>query len=379
MTDETETPVGYVANHGRSHMSARQEGLQIAWDATSMASLLKCPRYYQYTHLCGWRAESIHLDAGKYIASALERFQKARATGTPKEDAILDVMRWYMEASYEDEALGRWETQWHCTAEKPRKVMVDGKARYRKCPNALSGVWFPEPAPHICGECGAPTARERHFIAPSPSKNRLTIALALLEYMDSQASSSRTCIFPYNFPNGKPAVELSFSVPFPRVAPTGEAYTLNGHMDYIAQWGDEHYISDNKTTGKPLNDAFFSSYAPSIQFDTYDLVGTILWPELELDGVQVDALQLSASATASGRHTYYKTDEHREEQMRTIQWILECAEKYAADGYWPMNKGSCFMCPFREICARPPSDREYALEADPRFERREPWNPTITR
>jgi hypothetical protein len=363
-------------NHGLPHMSKVTPGLQIAWDATSMASLLKCPRYYQYTHLCGWRAESIHLDAGKYIASALERFQKARAEGTPKEDAILDVMRWYIEASYGDEALGRWETQWHCTNEKPYKH-ADG--RRRKCPNALSGVWFPEPAPHICGECGHPTARERHFIAPSPSKNRLTIACALLEYMDSQASSAKTGIFPYTFPNGKPAVELSFSLPFPRTAPTGEQYTLNGHMDYIAQFGEEYYVSDNKTTGKPLNDAFFSGYSPSIQFDTYDLAGQLLYPDLDLSGVQVDAIQLSASSQASGRRTFYKTDEHREEHMRTIQWVLECAERYAADAYWPMNKGSCFMCPFREICSLPPSEREYALEADPRFTRREPWDPTKER
>lgn len=371
-----EATVGHVANHGRSHMSARMEGLQVAWDATSMASLLKCPRYYQYTHLCGWRGTSIHLDAGKYIASALERFQKARAVGVDKETATLDVVKWYMEASYGDEALGRYETQWHCTNEKPY-THSDGKRR--KCPNALSGVWFPEPAPHICGECGHDVAKVRNFIAPSPSKNRVTIFRALLEWMDAQADSGRTGIVPYVFPNGKPAVELSFSVPFPRIAPTGEQYTLNGHIDYIASFGDEHYISDNKTTGKPLNDAFFSSYSPSIQFDTYDLVGTLLWPELEIDGVQVDALQLSASATSSGRRTFYKTDEQREEHMRTVQWVMECAERYASQNYWPMNKSACFMCGFREICSLPESEREYALKAHPGFARSEPWNPTIER
>jgi hypothetical protein len=378
MTNDNE-PVGYVANHGRTHMSARQEGLQISWDATSMASLLKCPRYYQYTHLCGWRGSSIHLDAGKYIAGSLELFQKARARGVPKEEAILLVMRDYMLDSYGDEALGRYESLWHCTREKARPVVVDGQKRMRKCPNSLSGVWWPEPAPHVCGECGAPTEIVRTFIPQSPAKNRLTIAKALLEYMDSQAESPKTGVFPYVFPNGKPAVELSFSVPFPRVAPTGEGYTLSGHMDYIARFGDEYYVSDNKTTGKPLNDAFFSSYSPSIQFDTYDVVGQLLYPDLDLSGVQVDALQLSASSTASGRRTFYKTDEHREEHLRTIQWVLECAEKYAREQYWPMNKESCFMCGFREICSLPPSEREYALEAHPGFTRREPWDPTKTR
>lgn len=365
------------ANHGRSHMSAIQPGLQIAWDATSVERLMKCPRRYQYEALCGWGGRSIHLDAGKYIASALERFQKARAVGVDKETATLDVIKWYMEASYGDAALGHYETLWHCTNDKPYKH-ADG--RRRKCPNALSGVWFPEPAPHICGDCGSPTERVRRFIPEDKGKNRLTIFSALLDYMDNQAKSEASGIVPYVFPDGTPAVELSFTVPFPRVAPTGEQYTYGGHMDYIGKFGAEHYISDNKSTSKTLNDGFFRNYAPSWQFDGYDVCGSLLWPELDLDGVQVDGIQLSASAVATGRRTFYKTDEQRAEHIRTMQWVLECAEKYAREQYWPMNKSSCYGCPFNVVCALPESEREYALEADDEhFVRREPWNPTIER
>ena len=62
--------------------------LQRAWDATSLDSLLRCPRYYQYNILEGWRRDNDTLNFGKWYHEALEAFDGTRLDGSSTEEAL---------------------------------------------------------------------------------------------------------------------------------------------------------------------------------------------------------------------------------------------------------------------------------------------------
>jgi hypothetical protein len=69
--------------------------LQYAWDSTSLGYLKECPRKYYYTIVEGWRGKgsSVHLEFGGLYHSALEGYDKMRATGESHENA-LDFIVW---------------------------------------------------------------------------------------------------------------------------------------------------------------------------------------------------------------------------------------------------------------------------------------------
>src|SRR5690606_221916 len=134
---------------------------------------------------------------------------------------------------------------------------------------------------------------------------------------------------PYAFPDGTPAVELSFKLPLPWQNAYGETYVLAGHLDYIGTFGSELFIVDNKTTTHSLTAKFWSSYSPHMQIDTYDLVGSVLFPDLPLKGVLIDAAQTLQGGSKFMRKPFYKTEAHREEHLATLEFWIKQAEQYA--------------------------------------------------
>ncbi len=385
--------------------------------------LMECPRKYQYGILQGWRQieDKVDLEFGGFFASAAETYKKARLSGKSKEQATIDAVRYVVEATWiggykpgrcpcpdgcngcnmpeGSEAQtgkpwgGRYETLWRCTGSEPFRNAKGNKA---KCPWSHKGVWLPWTAPSECGHCGSKTETQRQWISDNKTKDRYTLVRLVSWYCDEQAEDVSEGPYPFAFPNGQPAVELSFKMPLPWKTPAvpydesprsdhhggkipdprgdeyREPYILCGHLDSIMTFGTEKFIADNKTTKKALGTAYFASYSPSIQMDIYDLAGNVLYPSLGIRGVMVEGAQVLQEGARFGVGIQYRTDKRREELMADLKYWIGQAEKFAADDHWPMNRASCVMCQFKSVCSKDPSQRQMFLESN--FVK-QPWNP----
>lgn len=358
--------------------------LQTAWDSTSLASLMKCPRRYQYEIIEGYRGSKIDLEFGLYFASAMETFLKAQVRGASNDEATIEAVKKALEISGRWEPTGvieqghteeqwipwggRYEMMWHCLGDVPYKNKKGNKA---KCPFAHKGAWFMD-APSICGECGGTIEEKVRYLPTSPIKNRRTLLRMVVWYCDEQVGMDEEGVKPFVFPNGTPAVELSFKLPLPFDTPDGEPYILAGHLDAMKQLGEEVFPSDNKTSKNALNQNYWQGFSPNIQVDVYDLAASILFPTIPVKGVMIEGAQTLQSGARFGRHVFYKTEEQREELLGELEWWIKQAERYAQDNYWPMNRANCFLCPFKKVCSTHPARRKAILDAD--FERNH-WNP----
>src|SRR5687768_10394656 len=74
--------------------SFTEDGIQFAWDSTSIKLAETCLRKYQYKMLLGWQPErkSVHLLFGGWYASALESYYKYVADGMSQDDALAEVV-----------------------------------------------------------------------------------------------------------------------------------------------------------------------------------------------------------------------------------------------------------------------------------------------
>lgn len=353
-----------------SMFSKGNSRLQVGWDSTSLQAMDFCPRFYQYTILENWATDSVDLVFGKIMATALEIYQKGRLAGLGRDEALMPALKRALADLWQTD-LDRWETMWKCEGTLPYRNSKGNKAL---CPYSHKKAWFPGPAPDVCGECDSPIKEQKMFITKDRAKNRYGLIRALVWYVDEQPEELDEGLRPYQFPDGTDAVELSFKMPLPWKSPHGETYILAGHLDYIGVYGGEYFTVDNKTTKKTLSTKFWESYSPSTQFDTYDLAGWMLYPDLGLSGVLLDGIQVTVNGAAYGKHVYRKSDAHREEHLQSIRDTIEDAEKYAAQGRWPMRKRNCWTCPFKSVCSKHPAKRDHYLRAN--FTKRdEPWNP----
>lgn len=364
-----------------SAWSVHNPDLRIAWDATALSDFMFCPRKYDYIHNKGYGGSKVDFEFGGMAASAFERFQKARVAGSSRDDAALVALRYAFEASWNYETDtpwgGRYEDQWHCLGQTKYH---NSKGNAAKCPYSHKGAWFPPEAPDICGECGSAVETERHYIPNDNYKNRETLLRLITWYCLEQPEDLEDGLHAYKFPDGTAAVELSFAIPMPFKNRYGEQYILAGHLDQIGVFGAENWIVDQKSTKKSLNDTYFKTFTPHVQFDTYDLVGNLLFPDLDIQGVLVDAAQTLIGGAKFARFPYRKTESQRQEHLDTIEfWIKlaeDVAERYKGRDY-PMNKDNCWHCPFRKICTLDKSERQGYLNSE--FERRERWNPLEAR
>ena len=361
-----------------SAFSSKLPKLQLAWDASSFGELMKCPRRYQYNIIEGYTGSNVDTEFGGYFAAAVETFKKARLKGLSKEDATIEALKYTVEATWlpatEDHPDGhpwggRYDAQWHCIGDLPYKNAKGNKA---KCPWSHKGAWFPGPAPDICGTCRSHTHSERRWASDDSKKDRYTLVRLVAGYCAEQPEELEDGLHPIAFANGTPAVELSWRLPLPYKASTGESYILAGHFDSISAYGKEHFITDNKTTSKTLGTKYFQQFAPHVQMDTYDLAGSLLYPTMELRGVMVEAAQTLVGGAEFGINASYRTEAYREEWFSEMEYWLKQADQFATEDYWPMNRANCYLCHFKGVCKVDPSKRKMYLESN--FRKRK-WNP----
>lgn len=299
--------------------SARNPAIQRAWDASSLKPFLDCPRKYEYRILEGWQGieDNEHLIFGSALHSGLEGYDKALALGASRPDAVAAGLR----------ALAALVPAWGETVNNNKSPHTA----------ARSIVWYDE------------------------------------EFGDNPLKA-------YVFPNGVPAVELSFRVPLPIEVPgTDENYILCGHLDGLCVWGDEIFVRERKTTKNGLTKKYWDQWSPEPQISTYALVADLLYPDLHVAGVMLEACQTGVNFCRFGRKPIKRTPEQREEWLNTLAvWFAQEAN-FAEAGHFPMNENSCSKyggCEYRSICSKSPTMRRSFLEHN--FIR-QPWNPLIER
>ncbi len=309
--------------------------VQFAWDSTSLGLLKTCPRLYQYTMIEGWQSkdENVHLRFGQEYHSALEDYDRRKASGLSHEDAMHLAIHELLIRTY------GWETD----------------------PLTKAGKY----------------------------KNRWSLISLVIDYLDKfEEDPAETFILE----DGKPGVELSFRFELdwgPRaqediLTEPRQPYLLSGHLDRVVSFQDSLFVMDHKTATSTLSDYYFVQFEPSNQMTLYSLAGKIVL-NAAIKGVIVDAAQikLEDNHSVGVRRFTYRTEGQLEEWVHDLKFWFGQAESYAEANYWPMNDTACSMwggCKFREICSKDPGVRENFLKSKfTKLPVEERWNPLKSR
>jgi hypothetical protein len=301
------------------------DGVQFAWDSTSLTLASECLRKYYYSMILNLTSPSpsVHLLFGGAYASALEKFYKLRALGTPKEEALREIVKFAMVETFQYDAEG-----------KP--------------------------------------------IGPVPfldaKKSRLSLVRSLVWYVDQFGEESPDGIQTHHLADGTPAVELSFAVPF-----TDDLF-YTGHLDRVVSYGGGLYWMDQKTTGQVVSPYYFDGFRLSNQFMGYTWAGQIVLHSPVKGGI-IDAAQIAVNFTRFERQPITFTDSNLEEWRDQALYHIRAAQAATRAKKFPQNFTSCGNyggCPYRELCKRSPRVREKFIEGD-FVERAQPWDPLEAR
>lgn len=287
-----------------------KDGLQYAWDSTSIALAETCLRKYQYRMIEGWtpHRKSVHLTFGGHYATALEHFYKHRAAGASIEEALRLVVREALVNSWKDE--------------------FDHNAKTR--PNLIrSIIWY------------------------------------VNEFGDESASGIQT----HHLSDGKPAVELSFTIA------VEDGLFFCGHLDRVVRYADDLYVMDQKTTGSTISPRFFDGFKPDVQMSMYTFAGQAIL-HTPVKGVIIDGAQIAVGFTRFERGFTFRTATELQEWYEATMHTIDAARAATARNEFPMNRTACGNyggCEFRHVCSRSPEVRPQFLKAD--FTQAERWDP----
>lgn len=311
--------------------SFHENGTQFAWDSTSIKAFQKCPRYYQYTVLEGWRrsGDNPHLKFGGLYASALEHYYKHIANGMSVDEATDEVV---LEAM-----IATWDYP-------PLSGGADGQ------------IPIPTDPPH-----GKP------WVSTDSVKNRENLIRTIIWYLAEFGDNDKLKVITQI--NGIPAVEYSFSLP------VDDGIIFCGHIDRLAEMEDMIYVMDQKTTGATITPKWWKQFKPNTQMSMYSFAGKAIY-HMPIQGVIIDAVQVAVGFSRFERSITPRTDaELNEFYDETMTWIM-AAQRATLENNFPMNPESCDKyggCEFRDVCQRSPSVRSNFLKAS--FHQNDPWDP----
>lgn len=302
-----------VDTSNNTSFSAHLPGLQLATDSTSLGAYKTCPKLYYYSIICGWKpkSESVHLTFGLLLHKAREVYEHAKAQGLSHDDALDKVLD-----------------------------------------TVLRLTWVKE--------------LKRAWISGDSSKNRLTLLRSIIWYLDKYGENDalQTVILA----DGKPAVELNFRFDSGYTyGSTGERVMFCGYLDRLAQWNDDFYVPDIKSTYHAIDPSFFSKFTPDSQFSMYTLAGKIAFA-VPAKGVILDAVQVLVGGTRFQRALVARTESQNQEWLEDSWQVLWEMEQSVISGHWRQNDKACHNqygrpCDFREVCQRPKEAREKWLAA----------------
>lgn len=304
------------------------DGVQYAWDSTSLGLLKTCPRKYQLSMVLNWqpKEKSYHLTFGIIYHSAIEHWLKRKVELKLAGEADADIIH---------------ET---ATREAIHRALIDS---FGYQPGMKKGV-------------------------PDNAKTRENLIRTLVWYFEHyRKDNCRTHVFA----GGRPAVELSFRFPI------GHDLLLAGHLDHIVEFGapDQLFGQDHKTTASTVTGAsaryFFQGFNPDNQMTLYTTAAMVAFGT-PVKGMIVDAAQIAVGFSAFARDFTHRSEAQIQEFLAGVLTYRRSAEMYHRQGFWPMNESSCGNyggCEFRDICSKSPQVRERFLRTE--FTQDKPWNP----
>jgi hypothetical protein len=305
------------------------EGVQFAFDNTSISWYMECPRKYQYSMIERWilKTPSVHLWWGGHFAKALERYYKYIAEGLTGEDSIIRIVH--------EALIDTWEYK---RDEKGEIV---------------------EP------RVGAP---QTFF---EPNKTRETLIRSIVWYFDHYKED----LFPVAYlEDGKPAVELSAKM----AIDDGNFYC--GHIDKMVKSDDDMvYPMDQKSTGSTIGQYWFQQFDLSFQMTGYTFLAKALY-HMPVKGVIIDGVQTLVGGTSFQRGFTFRTDDQLNEWYEDLMFWIKAIQADTKRGYFAKNTTSCDKyggCPFKHVCVRTEKLRKNFLAAD--FNQRPQWNPLEAR
>lgn len=300
-----------------AHKRSFKDGVQFAWDATSLELAQTCSRKYYYSMIRGIkpRRSSVHLIFGGIYATALEHFYKYRAEGQSIDDALRQVIR--------EALIDSWEHEYD--------------AEGQRIPGTGQPVYFDD-----------------------VKKTRPNLIRTIVWYVEQFAIETEDGIKTYHLQSGKPAVELSFTLEF------DEDTLYCGHLDRVVEFGSALYVMDQKTTGGTVGTYYFEQFKPNNQMSGYAWAGqTVLHSPVR--GVIIDAAQIAVNFTRFERGITTRTKDELEEWRESASYTIRQTRHLTEQDKWPMNLSACGNyggCPFRGLCSRSPSVRENYIKSD---------------
>jgi hypothetical protein len=304
------------------------EGLQFAWDSTSLKIAEECLYKYKLKMIDGWtpRNSSVHLKFGGWYASALESYHKYIAEGMDENEALIEVVG--------EALIETWEYE------------LDEEG------NPIPGT-------------GAPWASDHN------TKTRENLIRTIIWYVDQFGEDDS--LHTIKLANGKPAVELSFRME------VDDGLMLCGHFDRFVEYGKKPYITDNKTTGSTISSRYWDQWSPDTQMSLYTYAGKAIF-DIPIKGIIIDAAQIAVGFSRFERGFTFRDDAQLQEWYESSMYRIAEVRRATRENYFPMNPGSCDKfggCQFRHVCSKSPVVREQFLKGD--FERGERWDPLKVR
>lgn len=308
-------------------LSFSEDGLQFAWDATSIKIAEECLYKYKLKMLDGWtpQRKSVHLEFGGWYAAALESFHKYRADGMDHEEALIEVV-----------------------AEAMAETWV-----YEQDENG-------DPIPGT----GSPWQSDHN------AKTRENLIRTIIWYTEQFRDDPCQTII---LSNGQAAVEHSFRLD------VDDGIVLSGHLDRLVEYSGKPYIQDQKTSSSTITPRYFEQWQTDTQMSLYSFAGRTIFG-LPIKGVIIDAAQIAVGFSRFERGFTFRDEAQLNEWYDHAMFHINAARKATRENYFPMNRSSCNNyggCQFRHVCGRSPHVREQFLKAD--FERGKRWDPLEVR
>lgn len=313
-------------------VSPFKDGIQYAFDATTLGIAETCLRKYKFTIIDRWRPKykSVHLLFGGHFATALEHYYKHIAEGMESNEALIEVV-W--------EALrNTWE--YKLDAEGNKVLNANG--------DPIGAPWMPADA----------------------NKTREALIRSIVWYVDQFEDDPIKVV---TLANGKPAVEYSFKLP------VDDGIVLCGHIDRLVDYAGDYYCMDQKTTSSTITERFFEQFKPNMQMSLYSFAGKAIY-NLPVKGVIIDGAQIAVGFTRFQRGFTFRSSADLDEWYQDTMALIGTIQKAARENIFPGNSASCGNyggCEFRKVCQQSPDVRGNFLRGD--YVQEEQWNPLIER
>lgn len=300
-----------------------ENGLQFAWNSTSIKLIEECMYKYKLVMLDQWAPIelSVHLKFGSHYALALEHFYKHRALGASIDEALILILREAM--------IDTWEYE---KDEKGARIPGTGQP----------------------------------WQSNDNTKTRENLIRSLVWYIEQFAEEP---IEVMKLSDGSPAVEYSFALP------VDDGIIFAGHLDRLVEYAHNPYVMDQKTTKSTITPKYFEGFSPDTQMSLYTFAGKAVF-DMPVKGVIIDVAQIAVGFTRLDRGFVTRTDSQLNEWYDGAMHHIEQARKATREQYFPMNTTSCGNyggCPFRSACSRSPEVREQFIKAS--FTQAPRWEP----